>query len=120
MKTREIRSILGISPAMSRQIMPMIQRSNISLDVRRYPRKPVDLPATINGDPARTMDVSPEGVRLAASTELKPGSEVDVELMHRDGIRFRGKVRHVSMDTVGVHVMGMGREQKLLLLGLAG
>ena len=112
MRTKEIRKKLGISPTMSKQILPMINRSRIRLYERAFRRKEVDLPAMINGNPARCLDVSMGGVRLSSQIPLECWNEIDVELVAGGPIRFRGEIRHVMEDTVGIQATLLDDENR--------
>lgn len=119
MKLKIIRAILDTPPEVDRQIMDLINRKPKRIDGRDHPRIKIDMPATINGNPARTVDICEGGVKLAAQTYLEMGQFVHVELYAgSETIGFQGEIRHVKGDKLGIRAVALEDGQKLQLKNL--
>ncbi|MFH1156073.1 MAG: PilZ domain-containing protein [Pseudomonadota bacterium] len=93
----------------------MIKPVPLKIEDRKAQRKLVDLPATINGNEARAVDVSEDGVQLKARTYLEPGAVISVDLFVPEIISFKGIVRHVNEKSLGVQTVEISTIDRLRL-----
>ncbi|MBW1682274.1 MAG: PilZ domain-containing protein [Deltaproteobacteria bacterium] len=101
----------------------MAAQRNQDTERRRYPRvRTLRLLSYVNREDdeqktgvsmARTLDVSPAGVRVEVHEPVSPGSLMEMEIaVEEEILSVTGKVVHSEQDADGLYVVGIQFEEK--------